>query len=497
MKNLSSIDWKQFIVFNLAIPTIFFIFAIYFMPISQAFQFDSSDEGIELIKTSLYSQGFDLYTQIWNDQPPLSTILFSFWFRCFGESILNARLLVLCFSTLLVWSFCQTLRIYVGNIAAVIGALLLAVSCNFLRLSVSAMIGQPALAMAMMSIYMLMIYKQKSSKSAIIISGIFLGLSLQIKLFTIFLIPLIILELIKINLEKYSRHSIKYIIIDIFYWLAACGCVFLLIGFTFNSLSFEQLFGSHFDQNVKTAFDVEDSVELTLLFLLQDIDYLLLAIPTIIIILKKREWHKSFPLIWLLTAFLLILTHQPVWYHHYLLLSIPLTWLATYGVKFALDFLKNRQFSQIKINNSNKLSLSKLSAWFLVLSLILIPIKLSIITIENNKYVQASREQFELLNIVSKYKENTQWMFTDCPIYAFYSGLRVPPEVAVLSHIRTNSHKIKPEQLVSVFKNYRPEQALFCKSKAIRNYVDSQISQYYTKIFENGAGTHYILKNKL
>lgn len=131
MKNVSKFNWKQFVWFNFFIPGAFFIFAIYFMPIWRVFEFDTSDEGIELIKTSLYLQGFDLYTQIWNDQPPLSTIILSYWFRWFGESIASARIFVLCSSTLLVWSFCQTIRVYVGNVAATLGAFFLTISCNF------------------------------------------------------------------------------------------------------------------------------------------------------------------------------------------------------------------------------------------------------------------------------------------------------------------------------------------------------------------------------
>jgi Dolichyl-phosphate-mannose-protein mannosyltransferase len=497
MKNISSINYKEFLLFNLFIPAIFFIAAVCLMPIRQVFEFDTSDEGIELIKSSLHLQGFSLYTQIWNDQPPLSTIMFSYWFRWFGESMLSARLLVLCFSTILVWSFCQTLRIYVGNIAAIIGAFLLSISCNFLRVSVSAMIGQPALAMAMISIYTLILYRQKLSKTLIIISGSFLALSLQIKLFTLFLIPLIILELIKINIEKPQQQTKKYIVLDSVFWLTSCGCVFLLIGLICNSLSLEQLFNSHFGRDVKTAFDVGKSVKLTLLFLLQDLDYILLAVPATIIIFKNREWHKFFPLIWLLTAFLLILNHQPVWYHHYLLISIPLTWLATYGVKLALDYFRqNRHKLKAKLNHSRRISLSRLSVGFLIFSLLLIPVKFGVITLENSKYVQESQKKVELLNVVLKHKQNTRWIFTDCPIYAFYSGLRIPPEVAVLSHIRIKSNTITPEQFVSVFENYRPEQALFCKSRLIRNYLDTYINNYYTKTFKNGAGTHYLLKDQ-
>ncbi|MDF5720635.1 MAG: glycosyltransferase family 39 protein, partial [Rhizonema sp. PD37] len=171
MNYISSFKLKNFLLFNLLLPATFFIFALCFMPIEQVFQFDTSDEGIELIKASLHLKGFALYTQIWNDQPPLYTIILSSWFNLFGQSIFASRLLTLSFSTILIWSFCQTLRIYLGNLSAVLGTLLLVISCNFLRLSVSVMIGLPALALAMLSIYILTLYKQRLCKKLIIISG--------------------------------------------------------------------------------------------------------------------------------------------------------------------------------------------------------------------------------------------------------------------------------------------------------------------------------------
>lgn len=183
-------------LFNLILPTGFLIFVLCFMPIEQVFQFDRSDEGIELIKASLYSKGFALYTQMWDDQPPLSTVMLSGWFHLFGSSILTARLLTLCFSTILVWSFCQTLRIYVGNLSAMIGTIWLIISSDFLKLSVSVMFGLPSLALAMLSIYTLSLYKQQPRRALIILSGGLLALSLQIKLFTLFLLPLMIFELL-------------------------------------------------------------------------------------------------------------------------------------------------------------------------------------------------------------------------------------------------------------------------------------------------------------
>jgi hypothetical protein len=480
--------------FHIIIPVGFFIFAICFMPINQVFQFDAYDEGIELIKATLHLDGFAMYTQIWNDQPPMSTIILSFWLGLFGKSILVARLLTLTFSTVLIWSFCQIIRLYFGKLAAIIATLLLIISCNFLRLSVSVMFGLPSLAVAMLSVYALIIsqriYRQQIFHYIlIIVSGSLLALSLQIKLFTAFLIPLIIFDLVNYHLKKNPQQISKSnLFSDIGLWLTSFLTTFIIIGVLCDSLSYQQLLKSHIDDSVRIAFNQESSIKLTLSFLLQDFDYLLLAILAIIIIWRKKQWDRIFPITWLLTTFILLLNHRPVWYHHYLLISIPLVWLATYGITFSLPFVR-RGLGWDKLK---KLSLSSIASVLVIFSIIVIPIKLGIIQWENHKFVAQSQERIELLNVILAHKKSTHWFFTDCPIYAFYSGLPVPPEIAVLSQIRIDSKTITGEQLLTVLKKYQPEQILLCKSPLIRNYLNGYITAHYQKTYQSDLGIHYL-----
>ncbi|WP_062293448.1 glycosyltransferase family 39 protein [Nostoc piscinale] len=470
------------------------------MPIEQVFQFDSSDEGIELIKAILYLDGFSMYTQVWNDQPPLSTIILGFWLNLFGKSIYSARLLTLTYATVLVWSFAQTLRICLGNFLAVIGTLLLIISCNFLRLSVSVMIGLPSLAMVMLSIFILSLYKhnfsQKNSQLLILLSGGLLGLSLQIKLFTAFIIPLIIFDLVIFNFNKY-KHQIqkRKIFLHPLLWLAACLIVFILIAIASNSLNYEQLLQSHLSEETITAFSAQNSQILTLSFLLQDFDYLLLAILAITVIIQKKQWENSFPVIWLVTSFIALMNHRPVWYHHYLLISIPLTWLATYGLQLSLDFFRqNKWYSKFKLTNFSQITIPYLAAVLIIFSIVVTPIKLGVMFVENQKYLKQNQNHIQLVDILLKHKKYTNWLFTDYPIYAFYSGLPVPPEIAVLSHIRIESNSITAEQMISVLQMYRPEQVLLCKSKTIQQYLSDYLNQNYVKTYKNSLCTHFLLK---
>ncbi len=458
------------------------------MPIGEVFQFDPNDEGIELIKAVLHRAGFALYTQIYNDQPPLFTILLSGWFQIFGQSIVAARLLTLSFSTLLVWAFSQTLRRYIGDVPALIGTGLLIISCNFLRLSVSAMVGLPALALAMLSIYTFTVYKQNSARLTLLISATLLALSLQIKLFTVLIVPLIIFDLIQFRVRQSPQKSARRaLLLDLAIWLITLIGVFVLVGTKYHALSYAQLIHSHFDRAVTTAFDAASSYELMGGFLLQDIDYWLLAILGVITLWQTKRWAQLFPLVWLIAALLLLLQHRPVWYHHYLLISLPLTWLATHGV--VLSFAVFRQWHW---RSPARTSMpSRLAAGCVILSLLLVPVKLGATQLENHRVLAQSPERRQMVKALRAEHRSTRWLFTDCPMYAFYADLKVPPEIAVLSLIRIESRAITPAQLLAVFKKYHPEQTLLCKSSTLRATVSDYLNQHYAKIYENKIGIAY------
>lgn len=101
-----------------------------------------------------------------------------------------------------------------------------------------------------------------------------------------------------------------------------------------NLFSIEQVFEFHISNKLKSTFVSDNSWQTVLTFYWQDFDYLLLAIIGLkqIKLDFKENLVNYIPLIWLTLATILLLNHKPIWYHHYLLISIPLTWLATYKV---------------------------------------------------------------------------------------------------------------------------------------------------------------------
>ena len=70
------------------------------VPLASAVQI-GADEGFEVAKATLYLHGHQLYSEVWNDQPPLHTWLVTQVLRHLGPGILGPRLVTTGFAALL------------------------------------------------------------------------------------------------------------------------------------------------------------------------------------------------------------------------------------------------------------------------------------------------------------------------------------------------------------------------------------------------------------
>lgn len=298
------------------LPFLFVIFVLLRRPIHHMFEFDT-DEGINLIKAALYAQGFSLYTEVWNDQPPILTVLLSFWFNLFGQSLLAGRILVLSLATFLVWSFQQTLRIFLGTWPAFLGTFLLINSNRFSDLSASVMIGLPSLAFAMLSIYTLVVYKQKNKSLVLVaLSGTLLAFSLQTKVFTVFLLPIAAAYLWGSHNKLFNWREQEYRQLKVLgLWFLCFSAVYLFLGLSLHSINYEQLIEAHLGSNVKEQFADTNNFSVLYQLALQDRYTIFLAIFGIISMYKCKQWHGALPLLWLSTGTLLLLNHKPLWPH--------------------------------------------------------------------------------------------------------------------------------------------------------------------------------------
>lgn len=496
---------------GLGVPLLFFVITAWVMPIADTLQFDP-DEGIELAKATLYGQGYRLYDQIWNDQPPLLTILLSGWLQLFGAYIVGARLLILGSAAVLVGSFFNTLLLILGIGPALLGTVGLCLTLDFLRLSVSVMQGIPALALVLLAIYLLVRVTHspkptpKSKTDArstslrwktigVIVSGVCFGLSLQIKLYTILLLPACLLHVSLGSTLPDWKHLRKRRLWLGLIWLGSCAATVFIISLLTHSFQPAQLLGTHFEDSSQILLQREPSWQILLMFLAQDLDYFLLATVGLWTLVRQLSHWPILPLTWLISVLIGLTFYQPLWYHYYPLVSVPVVWLAAYGIVHSFSFFQQRQWYRlIKWNVLKHPTLKSTTAIFVCLAIALTPVKLGINAFINHQFFEESKQKLAVIQQVQMLRSSTRWFLTDLPIVAFYAGLKVPPELAVFSTKRIASGSLSNPELERILIAYRPEQVLLGRYPKVQAALEPYLAQHYVKRYEKDKVSQYILK---
>ena len=451
-------------------------------PIKQAFEYNP-DEGTELIKALLFQKGFLLYTEILNDQPPLFTLIISFWLKLFGASIQKARLLGTLFSIILLFCLHQIIQIKKGKLCAILTIILLLSSSVFFRLSAGLMPGIAAFSLAMISILFATLYKKFPNKSLISLSGVFIALSLHIKLCTLFLIPLILIEIISYNDSESNKKKISTIFSTLLLWFISFSIIYFSLLIVFFNLDFslitEQLINPHTARI--TVGNSNFSVILKMLF--ADYTITILALISSFTLLFKKHWKLLFPLLWAFLSLFLLIIHKPIWHHYYIFISIPLCWLAAIRIT---DFFHIGTLKCWLIKKNQYTIIDVCVHWITGILIILLLFEMphtynKIIKSLNEKTVKQERE---IINIISKYNINSQWIVTDRPIFAFYTNMLVPPELALISRKRNFSSDAAQKYFIKKLKKYTPELILINRSEFYGEKAISYVENNYNPIFK-------------
>jgi 4-amino-4-deoxy-L-arabinose transferase-like glycosyltransferase len=158
------------------------------VPLRTAIQI-GADEGFDLAKATLCLHGHRLYSEVWNDQPPLHTWLVTQVLKHVTPGIAGPRLVTVAFAAILVVGVfvivCRASGLLTG---ALTGALVIA-SPGFLELSSSCMLEIPALATALAGLGVLVVLPRTRWYGAEWVSGILFGMAGLMKLVPLYLLP--------------------------------------------------------------------------------------------------------------------------------------------------------------------------------------------------------------------------------------------------------------------------------------------------------------------
>jgi hypothetical protein len=323
------------------LPSIVIVFLLLttLLPLGRAIKI-GADEDFELSKVPLVQTGHKLYTEVWNDQPPLYTWLLLHVVKLGSSRILGPRLLTIGFSTLLLSAFFLLVlnttrrsgaydngkRLSSPELIAGIATLLLIGSPGFIELSSSCMQEIPALTSIIASISLLFFGNKlgnhipdeggskpglpprqlralsiASSPIRTICAALLFSIGLQLKLIGIIYLPIIFFGLWVVASDRTAlRTSLNKVFLKVLVQFTLFGVCVLLGFLALNYLTgaplrvqFQQSWDSHFSsaKSLEYGSPSEHPYDWTVLW--KNWDALVPALAGVIFILMALK--KSIP----------------------------------------------------------------------------------------------------------------------------------------------------------------------------------------------------------
>ena len=432
-------------------------------PFRYRFEFDP-DEGINAIKAMLNIQGFQLFSDIWSDQPPLFTMLITLWFRVFGQSITAGRGLVLLFSASILWVTIQYLRQFFGDLHAIFGIFAIVFLPYYLVLSVSIMIGLPAITLALLSFFGLALWHKFGDSKWLVLSALALGFSIMMKLFTAILVPIILLGILLTGWMDYRHHrdwfkACKPLVIWLTLFSVATGSILIFVVKPEYVLQLTQV---HLTAGESTLFKAyaENKTLIFLSHIKDSLPVLILAYLGGISAYRSRSWTAMYLVAWVTTGFIFLSVNVPFWYHHQLLITVPGAILA--AIAIGNGYIELRKVLRSRETNGIGIALGAFS-FILALTFIVARLAPTVTQLDlklpnlQGQPEEKSDEQ-EILALMLDHAHLTNWVYTDRPMFAFRTQLPVPPSLAVLSKKRIAAGALTEDQILEILVEYKPEQ---------------------------------------
>src|SRR5450756_1736653 len=274
------------------------------LPLKQAVLI-GPDEGFELLKGSMVAQGFELYTAIWNDQPPLFTLLLGCVFKLLGTSALFARAVTVGFVYVLLASLFSLCKDQEKPLTQCLFGVLLICAPMFLALGMSAMLELPALSLGYLSACLLLNNRNLPlTISRVLLSGLIFGSALMVKLTAVMLLPGILVGLIVRQTPLFRQDTIKRLVKHCMLWVMGAGIFVGLTLYLCPGLTVSMLINDHFGSRVREIIGVHPGAHFNAMTVLVKHREAVVALPAALILsfLTNKLHNIVFPLTNLMVA---------------------------------------------------------------------------------------------------------------------------------------------------------------------------------------------------
>ncbi len=446
------------------------VFCLLFAGASQwwtIYEFDT-DEGLELSKALLVAHGFHPYRDIWNDHPPLFSFLLAVPEYLGIGHVTVSRLMVLGFGCLLLISLFRIVRAQADRLSAWLSCSLLFLCSGFGQLSVSVMAGLPAIALLIVAFDLVLLDQRRSRLRLGMASGL-VGLSLLTKLFTIVAVPAFLVAVLMSRAGSDVRRRLMTVAVS----MVGIAALFLLVAWATRWPIVTQGLSPHFSPELRAAHDWTKSAREIWIHMDQDWPLILLGL-TGMATLVISPWRKeAVPALWLAGALAALLAHAQIWWHHMLLLSVPLAWLS--GLAYGRLRAQWPAFNTVVARISFLLVVGTAA----VVSSLRIPNGIN------------SPREWEAAAALSQFvTPDTKWVLADRPMDAYRNNLLVPPEVVVFSLKRRSAGNLTSTDILASLEKRRPSQVLLRRFKPdedVMTYLDNT----YARVDSPAGFVHY------
>ncbi len=446
------------------------------------------DEGINLMKALLQLRGYELYADIYSDQPPLFTLFLTALFWLFEPNVTLARLGVLELSLLLVGAVVWYLNVNWGLTHSVLGFLILILLPDFARFSVSVMIGLPSISLAFVSFALAVDWIGSGRRLSLVLSGIMISAAMLIKGIVAPFGPLVGLAILLRNIRTDRPIREQSLAFKPFLlWSAVAGGLLLIGALAIGPQHWQQLTASHLQANEVQTFISRAEKDNINSYLNRAWGIVILGgIGSLYAIVHKR--FMALPLtVWGVGNYIFLANTIPVWEHHHLLVSIPAAVLAALptgdAVSATIASIKGRQFLHRRFIFG-----AAMLALFVGL---MIPIA-QLLSIELDpkltNFVRGPQHlSLDFIHYDEMYelRGDDEVVVTDRPMYAFRMGKIVPPTLAVWSQKRFETGEVTLDQVIEEIEEWEPTQVL------IGRFLAKELEAYLVESGEYIREYHY------
>ncbi len=393
-------------------------FVVRFSQIDWSYSNNGIDEGIMLERSSLVASGHDLYKDIPCDQAPFAFLIGA----VFDGDVVMLRVLVSVLSMFALIACMESARRINGTTAMLATGVLLSVDFAFLRESRLFSLDGLASAFLAFAILLFILYIRKDSRTALVASGLFIGLSASTKLIgSLGLVGVLLFLLLDIWRVKGARTKKSLdLVLVVVSSAAPLAAMMVVLGPS------DMIQGMVFNQGHRVF---EPFLKLSI------VAFFGLNLAYILPLVHVRALWKAGPelrfLLSLVAAMLVFFVAQPlVFFHHMAILSPAMAILA--GVVLA-DVLGHKRCathtSLLSYGSYKGIELRRIAAALFVVGM-LVSGGLAVY----GPIAQDKPSQLVYSETLREITKSSDWVICGDPLIAAYAGRDIPPEVVNVAY---------------------------------------------------------------